>query len=203
MSTPQLNNSQDVYDEVMEIARFQGIDGPEFRQKIQQLAKHFDYYAEFVISQFGLEVITAAKGDAKGLAETALICGAAPQVVDAFVKCAVTFPGKVLGLKTYFGPDAELPSLYVRTMVPTQAALNFLYTLPYVADFLPSLEGYVNQHPTMYYISFKGNDGDVCLKTYHIGDVQNGRQVVAKTIGYGDKTKNPSKEDLGFVSYIG
>ena len=129
MSTSQLSNSQDVYDEVMEIARFQGIDGPEFRQQIQQLAKHFDYYAEFVISQFGLEVITAAKGDAKGLAETALICGAAPQVVDAFVKCAVTFPGKVLGLKTYFGPDSELPSLYVRTMVPTQAALNFLYLM--------------------------------------------------------------------------
>jgi hypothetical protein len=200
MSFQSLKNSQDVYDEVLAIAKFQGIDGPEFQQIIQQLAKHFDFYAEFVISEFGLEVITATKGDVKSLAETALICGAAPQVIDAFTKCAYAFPGKVLGLKTYFGPYAELPSLYVRTMVPTEVGLNFLYTLPYVADFLPSLEEHIQQHPTTYYISFKGKNGNVYLKTYHIGDVQDGRKIVAKTTD-GVAKANPQKEDLGFVSY--
>src|SRR5262249_11712695 len=118
--------------------------------------------------------------------------GAIDPVVDAFVACDAAFPGRMLGLKVCFGPDAAAPTLYHRMMAPKEEAFAFLATLPAAAPAIPALRSALADSRTVYGLAFIPAFGEVGLKLYTIGDVRS-------DLG-GARSSAPGSEE-GFVSY--
>lgn len=181
---PILQSKPAVADEVRRLARFQGVGSREVEPVLSALAPHLDTYAEVVITEQGLELITGGIGSvpAAQLAALAERFGAPNETARAWSECIAAHPTRMLGLKVCLGPDAAPPSLYVRTMCPTGEGLKWLAgriaTTP-LADAL-------SDNQTLYGLGFTSRHGECTIKTYTIGRLEDG------TVGFNSSRVTPS-----------
>jgi hypothetical protein len=177
----------DVIREARALAKWKAVAGHDFEEALAVLAPHLEGYAELVVAEHGLEVITGGIGSALAteLARLAAGRGAPRAATDAFVSCAHAFPERMLGLKLCFGPPHASPTLYVRTLAPRAGVIDFVRGLPGIAPAAAALDRALADNTTVYGLGFSAQQGELVLKTYTIADVS--------ALG--------SEERPGFVSY--
>lgn len=175
-----------VVDEVRALAALKGVTGPALESALAKLGPLLEVYAELVITEGGIEIITGGVGDraASALAELARQAGAPS--TTSFLACARRFPDRMLGLKICLGNEASLPTLYVRTLAVRSEVLAFIATLADHAVAVPALESALAENNVLYGVGFSTtSNGEPLLKTYSLADVS----------ALGSKTMP------GFVSY--
>ena len=183
-----------VLSEVRAIAEFQNVDRAELERALGELMPHLNQYAELSLTERGVEILTGSKGEgaARSLSEIARRHGGLDSVAEAFLACDALFPGRMLGLKLCFGPDASPPSLYHRTMTPKSEALDFLASVPELANAITTLGPALEESRTVYALGFIPVRGEVGLKVYTIGDVR---------ANLGGQPFGGARTVDGFVSY--
>lgn len=124
------------------------------------MAPHLERYAELVVAEHALEVITGGVGNAE---ELAALVGEGP-AVNLFLACARAFPGRMLGVKRCFGSPRVGPTLYVRTMACRQEVEGFLtsHSLMLAAP---------SENRTIYGLGFSTDADGLVVKSYVVGDV--------------------------------
>jgi hypothetical protein len=163
----------DVIREARALAEWKGVAGPDLEEALEALAPHLEGYAEMVVAEHGLEVITGGIGSnlATELARLAAGRGAPGITTAAFVACERAFPERMLGLKLCFGPPHAPPTLYVRTLAPRALAIDFVRHLPGIAPAAAALDRALAENSTVYGLGFSSRQEELVLKTYTIADV--------------------------------
>ncbi|MEZ4443879.1 MAG: hypothetical protein R3B72_32700 [Polyangiaceae bacterium] len=164
---PRLDVTPNVAEEIRRLARFQGIVMDEVEQVLSAFGDHnLDTYAEVVITERGLELITGGVGSvAAELASIARHFGAPEDTARTFLDCAAAFPERMLGLKVCLGPEAAPPTLYVRTMCSTNEGLVWLQGRVSTAALVEALA----DNRTLYGLGFASREGECAIKTYSLG----------------------------------
>lgn len=161
-----------VVEEVRALGQTQAVRPDELERALEDLAPHLASYAEVVLTEGGLELITGGTGAAvaAGLARIADTHGAVAS--ERFLRCQEWFPDRMLGLKLCVGHAASAPTLYVRTMAPVTEVLDLVAALPHHRAAVPALARELSQNRILYGLGFgKASSGEPLLKTYTLADV--------------------------------
>ena len=163
----------DVTREARALGALMGVSGAPLDGALDAMAPHLSTYAELVVTEHGIEVITGGVGDetAGSLARIGIEHGVSPETSAAFLACARAFPGRMLGLKLCFAPSRPGPTLYVRTLAHRGEVLAFLSRLREVASALNALDQRLEGNRTVYGLGFSAHDGALAVKTYSLADV--------------------------------
>ncbi|GAC1394813.1 MAG: hypothetical protein NVSMB47_04630 [Polyangiales bacterium] len=163
----------DVIAEARALGALRGVSGDPFERALTALEVHFQRYAELVVTESGIELITGGVGPSAGnaLASIAVEHGASPAATRAFLACAQAFGARMLGLKLCFGSRPSTPTLYVRLRAPKSETMRFLAEIEEVAPALPALECALVDNDTIYGLGFFDRDGALALKTYSLAGV--------------------------------
>ncbi len=158
--------------ELRALGHAQAVPRAELERALADLAPHLASYAEVVLTERGLELISGGKGRAVA-ADLARIADAHGAVaIERFLRCHERFPDRMLGLKLCLGHAAAAPTLYVRTMAPVAEVLELVATLPEHHAAVPELARELAENHLLYGLGFgKANSGEPLLKTYTLADV--------------------------------
>jgi hypothetical protein len=183
-----------VLDEIHALIDFYELDQAAVDRVVAELVPYLHRYAEIALTARGFEILTGAKEDhaAAALGSIARRHGALEPVIEAFLACDAAFPGRMLGLKVCFGPDASAPTLYHRMMAPKEEVFAFLASVQPAASAVPALRRALAASRLVYGLAFIPVGSEVGLKVYTIGDVRSDLADVASAA--------PKSED-GFVSF--
>jgi tetratricopeptide (TPR) repeat protein len=153
--------------EGLRLAAALGIEPEDVRPTLQQL--DFTRYAEFVVDERGLGIISGGVGQAPSLAAIARRLGVAAVIVDRFERCAERFPGRMAWLKLPFGPDPDDATMYLHLMQPWEDVFAFLEAYPDVAASLPALRDRLGRSPVCMLLAFSRDrrSGLPVTKTYY------------------------------------
>lgn len=153
--------------EGLRLAAALGIEPDEVWPTLQQL--DFTRYAEYVVDERGLGIISGGVGQAPSLAAIARHLGVPAVIVDRFERCAARFPGRMAWLKLRFGPDPEAATLYLHLMQPWEDVFAFLEQYPDTAAALPALRDRLGRSPLCMLLAFSHDprSGLPVTKTYH------------------------------------
>ncbi len=161
-----------VVDEIRALAALKGVTGPALESALAKLAPLLEVYAELVVTEGGIEIITGGVGERAALALAELARQAGAQSEASFLACARRFPERMLGLKICFGDEASWPTLYVRTLAARSEVLAFIATLADHAVAVPALESALAENNVLYGVGFSTTaNGEPLLKTYSLADV--------------------------------
>lgn len=166
----------DVIAEARALAAWKGVPSEELERALVVLTPLLGGYAELVVAERGIEIITGGVGAsvAEELAAIAASSGAPAATREAFLACAAAFPSVMLGVKVCLGaprgPFAP-PTLYVRTLAPRERVLGFLATIPEIAPALDALRAALAESATIYGLGFSSQGNALATKTYTIGEV--------------------------------
>ena len=169
----------DVIAEARALAAWKGVPAGELERALELLAPLLGGYAELVVAERGIEIITGGVGAsvAEELAAIAASCGAPAVTLAVFAACAAAFPSVMLGVKVCLGganggpaPSAP-PTLYVRTLAPREEVLRFLAAIPHTALALDTLAAALAGSGTIYGLGFSSHGEALATKTYTIGEV--------------------------------
>lgn len=166
----------DVIAEARALAAWKGVDPGELERALSALAPLLGGYAELVVAERGVEIITGGVGAsvAEALAGIAASCGAPAATREAFLACAAAFPSVMLGVKVCLGTRSTPfvpPTLYVRTFAPRARVLRFLASIPETAPAQRALADALAGSATIYGLGFSSQGDALATKTYTIGEV--------------------------------
>lgn len=166
----------EVIAEARALAAWKGVAHDELERALAALEPFLGVYAELVVAERGIEIITGGIGHgvAEELAAIAKARGAPAVTCEAFLACAAAFPPVMLGSKVCLGAPSA-PTLYVRTLAPREGVLDFLARIPEIVPALGALADALAANATIYGLGFSSRGNALVTKTYTIRDVADAR----------------------------
>lgn len=172
-----------VLSEIEDLAAVQGLDRAAVQAAVQPLAAHLGRYAELVLTETGLEVITGGRGVPLSLAAIARQHGIHERAIESFLDIAARYPATMHGVKVVLDAAPQSPSLYIRLRIPATEGAHWLHHLPEVRPHLDALTAQWGALGVLYGLGFTGTRA-LTVKSYVLGFLDHVGSV-----------------DLGFISH--